>query len=548
MALDELNNHLKKLIKTYCHVSDAQLILNNLKVNISFDANLGDYNSNILFLIKKYSPQSEELFLKELYKLVPDYFEKIEIVNNFVNFFISKKTLIRNLTSLLKSPTKFFQNNRGRKQKIMVEFVSANPTGPLTLGNGRSASFGDALANILKLNNYRVTKEYYVNDRGRQIEILGATLKSLIYNLPFKEEYYQGEYLKDLAKILKKNIKIEMPDEKIGQIAAKYILENQIKKTLKNFNVRFDNFFFESDLYKDKKLVEKVLSLYKKQNLLKSQENAIWLELTKVGEIKDEVLIKSDGSYSYFLSDILYHYNKFYQRKFKTSINILGADHLDHARRLKKALELIGIPSKRIKIIIYQLVNIKQGEEIIRMSKRKGVFVTLDDILSFVDKSVLKFFFLRLTVDKPLILDLELMKKENEENPAWYLKYAYVRFYKILTKAKKLGYYRKNIDPMKSSYILLENENFRLIVRELTLIKDLLKLISSNFEISLFINKLINLSKLLHSFYEKENILKSSDPSRKIKFVEMIVKTLDLFFDIIGIEKIKEMYKDTRRT
>lgn len=542
MNLGRLQIKLRTVVKKICPPQVAKDIIKNLKVNISNDLKLGDYSSNLIFLLKKYSPNLERDVLKAIQAKLKNYFSKIEVTNNFLNFTLADKILAYDFKNLFRRQERFWFSNIGRGRKVILEFISANPTGPLTLGNGRSAAFGEVLSKVLTINNYKVVKEFYVNDRGKQIEILGQTIKALVFNLPKEEYFYQGEYLNSIANELRNKINLEMSNEKIGKIAADYILERFIKPSLDKFGIFFDNFFYESSLYKSD-LKKKILKIYERQKLLEVRDGALWLLLTKVGESKDEVLITKDGRETYFFSDILYHYNKFYERKFKLGINILGADHLDHARRLKRALTLLKIKESKVKFIVYQMVNVKKEARIVRMSKRKGIFVTLDELIEIVDKSIVKFFFLRQTMDRHLVLDLDLMSKQSEENPAWYIRYAYVRFNGIYQKSmKKFEFSQKKIDLLKSAFQLIENENYKNILRELHLFKDLLEVVARNFEVNLLAERLVRLAKTLHNFYEKEPILKDSKLlEKKSRMVYIIKQSLSFLMDLLGIETLEKM-------
>ena len=532
----KLKNLLRKSPET-----NRQEIVQNLKVTFTPSLDLGDYSTNLLFLLKKYAPEKEEIILNLIKKWEGVYFKKIEILpNGFINFYLSDLILIKNLRDLAKNIRKYFSSNKGFGRKVNIDFVSANPTGPLTLGNGRSLVLGNALAEILKLNNFKVTKEYFVNDRGNQIRTLGESIKAVIFNLPMKENYYRGDYIIEVAEKLKNKISEKDKDEDVGRKAGEIILENYIKPVINDFGVKYDVFYYESSLYK-KDLPQKILKILKQKDLISEKEGALWLNLTKLGEIKDEVLIKKDGEATYFFSDILYHYEKIKIRKFKYVILIVGADHLDHVRRLKKALSILGIKESQIKPIVYQLVNIKKGESFVRMSKRKGIFITLKDLMDEIGLAPIVIYFLKTSPERHLIIELELAKKESEENPAWYLLYAYVRLNQILLKAKKLGYKERKIDYQKMAAELINKEIYRDLVREVVVIKNLFLIIANNFSVHLLGEELIKFAKLIHNFYEKERILTIPLSERKLTFVKILKDTLGFLFDIINLPKLEKM-------
>lgn len=540
MNLLTLDRKLKILLKRILGKKSNEII-RDFKVTFTPDPSFGDYSTNLLFLLNKHALEEKERILSQVKKWEGRYFKRIEILpNNFVNFYLSDYFLIKNFRKLAKNIPKYFRSNRGRKRKINLEFVSANPTGPLTLGNGRSLIFGNALAEILKLNGFRVTKEYYVNDRGRQIRILGDSIKAALFPSFQSEEIYQGDYLTEIAQRLKDKISYSDSSEKVGKLTADLILEDYIKPIIRNFGVKYDLFILESELYKTN-LPKKILTFYRKRDLLSEKEVALWLLLSKVGEKKDEVLIRSNGEASYFFSDIIYHYQKLKIRKFNYAITIVGADHLDHTRRLKKALSILGIKENQVKTIVYQLVNLKKGDALMRMSKRKGIFVTLDELVKEIGLGPTVIYFLRTAPETPLVIDLEIAKKESSENPYWYLEYAYVRFNQILEKAKSLGYRERKIDYQKLAHELITKEPYQQLVREVIILRDVLELISINLSANLLGEKLMKLAKLMHHFYETEKILIQPLSDRKLKFTKIIRDTLGFFLEILHLPKLERM-------
>lgn len=540
MNLFILERRLKSLLRRILF-KESKEIISKLKITFTPNLDLGDYSTNLLFLLQRYAPQKIDIVLKEIKKMEGTYFRKIDVFQNkFLNFYLSEYTLVRNLRALAKNGSKYFQTNRGRQRKINLEFVSANPTGPLTLGNGRSLVFGNVLAELLRLNNFKVTKEYYVNDRGKQIKVLGDSIKACLFPSFKPAEIYQGEYIKEVAKKFKNKISLTDDSQTIGKLASDFILQEYIKPTIESFGVKYNAFVYESDLYQTN-LPKKILDFYQKSGLLVKKDGALWLLLSKVGEKKDEVLIRKNGEETYFFSDIIYHYQKLKVRKFNYAITIVGADHLDHVRRLKKSLELLGIKENQIKTIVYQLVNIKKGDRLVRMSKRKGTFITLDDLVKEVGLGPVVVFFLKTSPDTPLTLDLEIMKKESSENPFWYLEYAYVRFGQILEKARALGYRDKKIDYHKMAKELISQAPYQEIVRQVIILKDVLELISVNFSVNLLVEELIKFAKLIHNFYETEKIITTSISERKLKFVQIIKDTLGFFFDVLHLPKLQKM-------
>ena len=542
MQLNQLERKTKIILKKFLEKEEYQKVISELKFFLIKNEELGDYSTNLLFLIDKIAPSKKDLILNEIKKKFKVFFDPIEIKNNYLNFYLSKNIILKDIRKIIKNKEKFFRVDYGRKRKVIVEYVSANPTGPLHMGNIRAAILGDILVEFLKLANFKVFKEYYVNDRGNQIEVLGKSILAALEKIPWEENFYKGDYVKIIADLIKNKIeKIDDP-QKIGKLAADLILEKIIKPSLKELETTFDFYFFESDLYKNKNLVDKVLNIYKKKGLIEKQEKAIVLKLTKIGEIKDEYLIKSNGEPTYFFSDILYHYNKFFIRKFKIAINFLGADHLDHARRLKAALKILTIKDFQLKFIIYQHVLLKKEEEFLKMSKRRGTFISLNDLLELINPGVIRFMFANITPESTLGFDLELAQKQSEENPYWYCQYAYARLNSILEKVKELNLkIPSKIDPQIIAQKFIEDEIVINIFRDLHKFKDLILIISQELKPNLFYEFLLNFAKKIHQLYETKRIIKEETDKRDIYLIKNLRDLLGFFFSIMKIKPMERI-------
>jgi len=334
------------------------------------EENHGDYSSNIALQIAGLTKERPftvaELLKEEIDKEKPNFLEKVRMAKpGFINFFLSKKFLQEKVKDILKEKRKFGDSNLGKDEKINLEFISANPTGPLTLGNGRGGFCGDVLGNILEKAGFKVTREYYINDVGSQIRALGYSVMN------GSEAVYQGEHIKKLKKKIK--LRTKNPQE-VGQKAAKQILEDMIKPVIKKMGIKFDVWFSEKSLYK-KKETDKVLRKLKRKKLVFEKEEALWFKSTKFGDDKDRVLIRADKEPAYFLSDIAYLENKF-DRGFKKLVFFWGADHHGYIKRMKAAVEALGYSKKQTDFIILQLVRLFKWGKQIRMSKRKGVYIT----------------------------------------------------------------------------------------------------------------------------------------------------------------------------
>jgi len=358
---------------------------------------LGDYSTNVALKLAKKEDRKPMGIAQEI-KLQAEkedtgFFEKVEVAPpGFVNFFLSKEYLQKQVGVILKQKEKFGNLKIGNRQKVNVEFISANPTGPLHIGNGRGGFCGDVLANVLGKAGYKAFREYYVNDMGRQILFLENSLSG-------REPSYKNQYIDELKAKGEKNVKK----------AVEYIVE-RIKETTERMGIGFDNWFFESDLYK-KKETDKVLDFLKKNDLTYEKEEALWFKSAKFGDDKNRVLIKSDDKETYFLSDIAYMKKKF-NRGFNYLIIFLGAEHYGYIGRLKAAAKALGYNPERVMPIIMQLVKIMEEGKGVRMSKRGGIFVTLDELLDEVGKDVVRFFFLTRSSGSHLLFDLGLAKEQ----------------------------------------------------------------------------------------------------------------------------------------
>jgi len=541
MNLYLLEKKLKNLIRKNIEKEKSKKILEKLKVFFIQDEKLGDYSTNLIFLLKEFSPEKEKFIIEKIKKKFTQ-FSKIEIVNNYLNFYLSDYQLLKTFRLAYKNKEKFFKQNFGRQQKLNIDYVSANPTGPLTLGNARGAVLGDTLSNILKLAGFKVTKEYYVNDRGTQIEILGKTVLAHLGKITWEDSFYKGEYLKEIInkqEMIRNLNEFTQKDlgqkeyEKIGKKIADYILQNFIKPALKKFGTFFDWYFFETELYKNN-LDKKILKILKRKNLLEEKDNALFLLLTKLGEDKDEVLIKKTGEPTYFFSDLLHYYYKFFIKKNKVEILIVASDHLDHTRRLKKALKIFGIKNYQFQPIIYQMVHLKKGEEYLKMSKRKGIFITLEDLINKIDPGIVRFFFLQKSPEVVIEFDLDLAKKQSEENPFWYVQYAYARLNSVLEKAKKIP----RLDPHKTFPVIINSEIAKIILRKIHQFQDLIYLIYKEKRVNLLTEYLISLAKKIHYFYEKEKILPDK---RKIAFVYFLKEFLAFSLLCLNIKPIEKI-------
>jgi len=485
----------------------------------------GDYSTNFAMVsasIQKMSPRkiAQSLVLEieagqkgKKISLV----EKVEIAGpGFINFFLSNKAWHPVVDHILDQDKLYGSSNIGKNEKVQVEFVSANPTGPLHVGHGRGAAVGDSVGNILSFAGFSVQKEYYINDSGRQIKTLGTSVWLRLLQkrgepIDFPEDCYKGDYIKELAnEILEKHgNELIKQDEKdaiafCAGFAAKRILQG-IKDDLSNFGVTFDQWFSEQSLY-DSKRVEKAIDKFKSKDLIYEEDGALWFRTMDFGDEKNRVVVRNNGLTTYFASDIAYHMEK-YERGFDRIIDVWGADHHGYIKRIEASVIASGKKSKQFEVILVQLVNLLRDGKPFQMSTRAGRFVTLKDIVDEVGKDAARFMFLSRSYDSGLDFDLELAKQKNSENPVYYVQYVHARITGILLKAKQEKIIN-DIDFNRGEHLDLLNEP-----EEIKLIK-ILNAFRENVEKSavtlhphIIFTYLMNLASEFHGYYNKHKVI-----------------------------------------
>ncbi len=492
-----------------------------------------DLATNIPIVVsKKYNIEPQTVFEQIKNLCIKQFgsclFSEIEYSPpGFINFNLSKDILLEEIRQIVLAKEKYpvvLQNNT----KVLIEFVSANPTGPLHIGHARSAVLGDVLGNIFKKLGYQVTKEYYVNDIGRQIDVLTASVIMSGYNFDnlFVEDdvridcekivqnsCYKGDYIKDIAYKVKSNF--EKVNKENFKVVQKFIVETimeEIKASLSNFKVLFDNYFYESSLY-EHSFVEKVKEMLFKNDLVEEKDNALWFRSAQFGDDKDRVIIKSTGEPTYFFSDILYHYNKIL-RGYNLLINIWGTDHHGYVERVKLAFEKLCSFENRdveLKIILYQLVSLIKNGQRISMSTREGKFISLDEVVKEVGVDVTRFFLLTKSPNTHLDFDFELAKEHSLKNPVYYIQYAHTRCCSILVEVDKIVSL-ESINLYLEEYFKQLYEH-KFVDSELSLVKklvfyfDILNLCLETLSVHHLCNYLIELARIFHKFYEECRVI-----------------------------------------
>jgi len=392
--------------------------------------------------------QIAEVLLKNLSKA--DFIGSVEVAKpGYINFMVSERWLDEQVDQILEAGESFGDLSLGKQRKVQVEYISANPTGPLHIGSARNAVIGDAVANVLAAAGYDVQREFYVNDAGTQMQMFAETMwaryaQALGQEAPVPEAGYQGAYMIEMGKRAAQEhgdrfLKEEPAQalKALGDIGLAYVLES-IRADADLMGIHFDRWFSERSLY-DEGIFARVMTLLREGNHIVERDGAVWFMATALGADKDEVIIRTGGAPGYFASDIAYHYNKFVQRGFEWVIDVWGADHQGHVPRMHAMMQALGLDPKQLTIILYQLVTLKRSGEVVRLSKRTGDMITLREVLEDVGPDAVRFFLVSRAADSQMDFDLDLAKQQSSENPVYYVQYAHARIHSILKVAEERG-------------------------------------------------------------------------------------------------------------
>ncbi len=443
-------------------------------------------------------------------------FSKIEVkAPGFINFFISAEALSQNIIKILRERDQYGSINVGKGQKLQIEFVSANPTGPLSVAHARQAAVGDALANILKFIGFDVTKEFYVNDEGNQINILGNSIKLrameiLGQQVDFPEDCYQGEYIKDMAREFLETNKIKNVEQlKLNYylVFNKYGVDHLlavIKKELSDFGVHFDVWSHQSEIATQSE-IERVVKFLADHGHTKKEEGALWFLSTKFGDDKDRVIQKSDGNYTYLTPDIVYHQDKF-NRGFERIYNIWGPDHHGYIPRIKAAAQALGKDKDSLEVLIIQLATIYKNGEVLSMSTRRGQYISLREVMDEVGVDAARFFFLMRHISAHLEFDLDLAKKQTSENPVFYIQYAHARVFSINKKADESGIKLKEKDLTH-----LNSEEELDLMKKLGYLSEVFLICEAQKDPCALTGYLLELATSFHRFYDQRKIISTDD-------------------------------------
>ncbi len=520
--------------------------IDDIVCTIPKNSQLGDYSTNLVLQLAKLKltddKQSPQVIASKILEKFgkPEYLEKAEIAGGgFINFFIKKEFLANDIKEILARKGDFGRSQIGKEKKARVEFVSANPTGPLHFGNARGGPIGDVLANVLEFVGYKVLREYIDNDRGNQVNDLGNTLAARAGLIKADEESltYKGEYTKELAAEVIAQIgdttKLSETEiiSKAGEIGVK-LLFKEIIKDCEDIGMKFDFIVHESELQKK---APAVLDELEKRGLLKKYEDATWFApRNEFLEDKDAVVVKSDGNYTYFTADVVYHREKF-TSGYDLVVDVFGSNTAGHVPKLQALASVFNFDPSKFKIILYQFVRIKRGSEVVKMSKRAGNFVTVREVLDEVGLDAFRFYLLRFAPQTHMDFDLELVKEQSNKNPVFYVQYAHARMNNILVKAKE-----DEGDTNLSLLIHLTEIN---LIKHLSTFPDLVEEIASNFQVHQFTEYAMNLADLFHKFYESCPVLQAEDDLKeaRLALVNAAKITLGNTLGLLGVSAPERM-------
>jgi arginyl-tRNA synthetase len=511
----------------------------------------GDFASGLPLRLARAMRMSPMAIAEKISKYIvpPPQIDKILIASpGFINFTLREDWLSTEVESILAAGESYGDIELGKSKRVQLEFVSVNPTGPLHVGHGRGAVLGSTLANVLTTAGYAVEKEYYINDMGNQIANFGRSLYARYQQCLGKEaamppDGYYGNYMIDLAKeiVQERGDKFSLLPEseaasQLAEVGVAKMLQG-IKQDLELLNVVFDSWFSERSLYVGGQY-NRAMELLQSGAYIAKKENATWFESSSLGEDKDNVLVRSDGSPTYFASDVAYHYNKFLERKFDLVIDIWGADHQGHVPRMKAVLKALNCDPEQLKLIICQLVTLRRGEEIVKVSKRSGDIITLQEVIEEVGPDACRFFFLSRSADSQMDFDLELAKRQSADNPVYYVQYAHARIASILRLAKQ-----REIDYSQGDVSLLTTEPELTLIRRLILLPEIVERVAVTLEPHHLPYYAQDLATVFHSFYKQCRVVSKDEAltRARLKLVQATQIALAKVLRLMGMSAPEKM-------
>jgi arginyl-tRNA synthetase len=516
-----------------------------ISLQLPTDRRFGDFSTNIALQLSKLRKRTPQAIAAELVAYLELQISKSDLQESvsqvkvegagFVNFYLKENYFYEQLKLIISQGKAALSSNAGAGRKVLIEFVSANPTGSLSVAHARQAVVGDCLGNVLSFIGFAVSREYYLNDEGNQINILGASvglrLKELKgENLEFPQNYYQGDYIYDIAR-LADSLKIK--DQDLGDFAADYILKI-IKQELDDFGVKFDCWYSQKQLAKSGK-IEVAFRQLKEKGFLYEQDGALWFKSSAFGDDKDRVIVKSDGAQTYLAPDIAYHEDKF-NRGFSWLINLWGPDHHGYINRIKAAIEAFGHKKDDLSVVIVQLATIFRNGQEIQMSTRRGQYITLREVLDEVGSDAARFFFLMRRTNSHLDFDLEIAKKQSAENPVFYVQYAHARICSILRSSPE----QVKAEPDLS--VLKEKEELNLIKKllEFDTTLNICRVTCDPYMLTVYLQEL---SESFHKFYDLHRVLNQDQDltSARLALIKGVKIVLASGLELLGITQPEKM-------
>jgi len=471
----------------------------------------GDFASSLPLKLAKPMRMNPMLIAEKIESLIPTegILDSVSIAApGFINFSLKQSWLANQVDVIRKAGDKFGNVDVGKGQRVQIEFVSANPVGPLHVAHARGGVIGSALANILEAGGYNVAREYYFNDAGAQIihfkrSLFARYQQEFGRDVKVPEDGYHADYMVDLAKEIKEeegdrllNLPEEQAQDEIGPIGLDKMMA-RIRDDVKLLRIDFDTWFNEATLYKEGQF-DKAMQLLRDKDYITEKDGAVWFASTKLGDEKDKVMVRSNGIPTYFASDVAYHYNKFFERKYDKVINIWGADHQGHAAFLKALIGALGLPPEKMTLIINQLVTLKRGGEVVRISKRTGDMISLRDVIEEVGADPCRFFFLSRDANSQMDFDMDLAREQSQENPVYYVQYAHARISGILRLAEE-----RTIDFSDGDLSLLTHEAELALIRKMLELPELIEMITHSLEPHHLPHYSTELATAFHKFYDQ---------------------------------------------
>ena len=500
----------------------------------------GDYASTLPLKLARAARMNPLTIAENLASLIqlPKEIERIAVAPpGFINFSLRNDWLTAQVEDILSAGGEYGNVDLGRGARVQLEFVSVNPTGPLHVGHGRGAILGSTLANVLASSGYEVVKEYYINDAGSQMDafyrsLYARYLQALGRDAPMPSDGYLGDYMIDIARdiIAEEGERyLDQPAE-LGRMGMAKVIAS-IEADLKLLGVTFDEWFSEKSLFEHGQY-KRAMSLLEEKGYTAEKEGAVWFSSTALGEDKDNVLVRSDSSATYFASDIAYHYNKFIERGFDRVINIWGADHQGHVSRMKAVISAMGIDPGKLQIIISQMVTLRRGDAVLRVSKRTGELITLRELVEEVGADACRFFFLSRSADSQMDFDLELAKRQSADNPVYYVQYAHARISSILRLAQERG-----IDYRGGDVSLLTSEPELTLIRKMLQLPEVMEMVAQALEPHHLSYYALDMATIFHNFYEKCRVISQDEALTKarLKLVEAAQIVLAKALSLMGM-------------